>query len=112
MATTEMSLAVSRVLSRGYQIDPGAFSLLSELSAKGDVEPILKSVIDKKESAKADRVILKADLDQFVPTGESEARVAVSSEDLVADVVVISNPTETIAPVEAQDGFKRLFQDR
>lgn len=107
-----MSLAVSRALSRGYQIDPSAFSLLSELSAKGDVEPILKSVIEKKESAKADRVILKADLDQFVPADENETRVAVSSEDLAADVIVISDPTETIAPVEAQDGFKRLFQDR
>jgi DNA polymerase II small subunit len=112
MTTAEMALAVSRALSQGYQIDPDAFSLLSELSAKGDVNPILKSVIDKKESAKAEKVILKSDLDQLVPRDEEKTRVVVSSEDLVADVVVISNPTETIAPVEAQDGFKRLFQDR
>jgi DNA polymerase II small subunit len=112
MATAEMALAVSRALSQGYQIDPDAFSLLSELSAKGDVDPILKSVIDKKESVKAERVILRSDLDQFVLREEDESRVVVSSEDLVADMAVISDPTETIAPVEAQDGFKRLFQDR
>ncbi len=112
MATAEMALAVSRALSQGYQIEPDAFSLLSELSAKSDVDPILKSVIEKKESAKADRVILRSDLDQFVLRDEDKSRVAVSSEDLAAEMVIISDPTESIAPVEAQDGFKRLFQDR
>src|ERR1700688_3257162 len=111
MATAEMALAVSRALSQGYQIDPDAFSLLSELSAKGDVDPILELVIDKKESLKGERIILKSDIDRFVPRDEEESRVVVDSGDLVADVVVLSNPTETIAPVEAQEGFKRLFQD-
>jgi DNA polymerase II small subunit len=105
-----MALAVSRALSQGYQIDPDAFSLLSELSTKLTVESILKSVIDKKESAKAERVIQRSDLDQFIP-GEAP-RASVNSEELVADVVVYSNPTESIAPIEAQEGFKRLFRDR
>ena len=112
MATGEMSLAVSRALSQGYQIDPDAFSILSELSANGAVEPILKSVIEKKELEKADRVILKSDLDEFVPREEGKRRVAIDSGDLTADVVVLSDPTASIAPVEAEDGFKRLFQDR
>jgi DNA polymerase II small subunit len=112
MTTAEMALAVSRALSQGYQIDSEAFSLLSDLSARGDVDPILKLVIDKKESVKADRMILKSDLEQFVLRDEDKSRVAVDSTDLVADVDVISNPTEAIAPIEAQDGFKRLFQDR
>ena len=107
-----MALAVSRALSQGYQIDPDAFSLLSELSAKGDVEPILKSVIEKKESLKTERVILKSDLDEFVPRDEVHSRVAVDSHDLVADLVVVSDPTDSIRPIEAEDGFKRLFQDR
>jgi DNA polymerase II small subunit len=112
MATGEMGLAVSRVLSQGYQIDPDAFSLLSELSSKGDVEPILRSVIEKKESLKTERVILKSDLDEFVPRDEVYGRKGVDSHDLAADLVVVSNPTETIRPIEAEDGFKRLFQDR
>lgn len=107
-----MAVAVSRALSQGYQIDPDAFSLLSELSARGGVDSILKSVIEKKESAKAERLIVKSDLDQFVLKDEGKSRAVISPEDLVADVVVVSNPTENIAPVEAQDGFKRLFQDR
>ena len=107
-----MAVAVSRALSQGYRIDSDAFSLLSELSSKGDVEPVLKSVIEKKESLKADRMILKSDLDEFVPREEVYARVAVDSHDLVADLVVVANPTEEIRPIEAEDGFKRLFQDR
>lgn len=112
MTTAEMALAVSRALSQGYQIDSGAFSLLSELSGKGDVEPILKSVIQKKESLNADRVILKSDFDEFVPNDESQNRVGVDPGSLLADLTVISDPTESIAPAEAEVGFKRLFQDR
>jgi DNA polymerase II small subunit len=112
MATAEMVLAVSRALSQGYQIDSDAFSLLAELSGKGDVEPILKSVIQKKESLKAERMILRSDFDEFVPRDESESRVAVESTDLIADLEVMSDPTDSIAPAEADVGFKRLFQDR
>jgi DNA polymerase II small subunit len=112
MAAAEMAMAVSRVLSQGYQIEPDAFALLSELSARGDVEPILKSVIQKKELARADRVILKSDFDEFVPSDQLKDRVAVDPGDLVADVLVMSDPTWNIAPVEAEAGFKRLFQDR
>jgi len=112
MAAAEMAMAVSRVLSQGYQIDPDAFALLSELSARGDVESILKSVIQKKESVRADRVILKSDFDEFVPSDQLKDRVAVDPGDLMADVMVMSDPTGSIAPVEAEVGFKRLFQDR
>ena len=98
MATAEMALAVSRALSQGYQIDSDAFSLLSELSGKGDVEPILKSVIEKKESLKADRVILKSDFDEFVPKHES-SRIALDPADLAADLVIMSDPTDSIARI-------------
>jgi len=107
-----MALAVSRVLSQGYQIDSDAFLLLSDLSSKGDVEPILRSIIEKKESLKSERVILKSDFDEFVPRDEMQNRVVVDSHDLPADLVVVSDPTGDIRPVEAEDGFKRLFQDR
>src|SRR2546430_1240978 len=101
MAATEMALAVSRVLSQGYQIDSDAFELLSELSARGDVEPILKSIIQKKELAKSDRVILKSDFDEFVPNDQLKDHVTVDPGDLRADVIVMSDPTWSIAPVEA-----------
>jgi len=113
MATAEMTGAVSRALSQGYQIEPDAFTLLSELSAKGDVEPILNSVIKRKEASKAERVILRTDLDRFVPREEGAGeRSVVDVGELVAEIVVESDPTYSIEPVEAEEGFKRLFLDR
>lgn len=112
MATGEMALAVSRALSQGYQIDPDAFSLLSELASKGEVEPILRAVIERKESLQNERVILKSDFTEFAVRNEPQSRVVVDFRDLAPDLVVVSNPTDEIRPVEAEDGFKRLFQDR
>jgi len=112
MATTEMVLAVSRALSQGYQIDPDAFAFLSELEGRADIDSVIKSVIQKKESAKADRLILRSDFDGFLPKDESEARATVKSEELAPDVVVLADPTNEIAPQEAEMGFKKLFQER
>jgi DNA polymerase II small subunit len=112
MSSGDMSLAVSRALSRGYQIDPDAFTFLSELSGREDVEPILKSIIEKKESSKSERLIVRSDFDEFLPKGEGQSRATVDSHDLTPELIVVSNPTDDIRPVEAESGFKRLFQDR
>ncbi len=107
-----MALAVSKALSQGYQIDPDAFSLLSELASNGEVEPVLKAIIDKKESLRKERVILKSDFDEFVLRDDVQSRVAVDSHDLAPELEVVTDPTADIKPVEAEDGFKKLFQDR
>lgn len=111
MEAGEMAVAVSKALSQGYQIDPDAFALLSELSANGAVEPILKSVIEKKRSAGDERTISRSDIDELVPREPSAGRDAEIGE-LVADLVIANDPTASIRPAEAEDGFKRLFQDR
>jgi DNA polymerase II small subunit len=113
MASAEMTVAVSRALSQGYQIEPDAFTLLAELSATGDIEPILKSVIQRKETSKSERMILKKDLERFLPHEEGPGdRSVVDVGELAAEVVVESDPTYSIQPVEAEEGFKRLFLDR
>jgi DNA polymerase II small subunit len=112
MSAGDMSLAVSRALSQGYQIEPEAFTFLSELSASRNVEPILRGIIEKKELSKAERLIVRSDFDEFAPKDGGQKRAAVDSHDLAADLVIISNPTGEIRPIEAESGFKRLFQDR
>jgi DNA polymerase II small subunit len=112
MPSVELTIAVSKVLSQGYQIEPDAFSLLSELSSKEDIAVILRSIIERKESLKAERVILKSDLHRFVPRESDERQNVVGPEDFPADVLIVSDPTTQIAPIEAEDGFKKLFQDR
>jgi len=106
-----MALVVSSALSRGYQIDPDAFTFLSELAESTSLEQMLKSVIEKKESVKADRLILRSDFDELVKKDESK-RPAVQIEDLAADVEVLDDPTKEISPLEADVGFKKLFHDR
>lgn len=112
MASGEMALAVSKALLQGYQIDSEAFALLSDLSTKGNVEPILKSVIGKKESSKSERVIQKSDIESFLPREEVKIGGQVTPDDLAADIVIVSDPTHRIEPAQAEDGFKKLFQDR
>lgn len=105
-------MAVSRALSRGYQIEPDAFSALLELCARGEVGPVLNSVMEAKESSKAERIIGRADLDRFGVGQEPEGREGITASELVADVAVISDPTHEISPIEAEEGFKKLFLDR
>ncbi|MDA4116870.1 MAG: metallophosphoesterase [Thaumarchaeota archaeon] len=113
MPPGELAFAVSKVLSQGYQIEPDAFSLLIELSSREDVGAILRTVIERKESLKTERVIRRSDLDVFLPRGgEEERRSSVVPEDFPADVSIVSDPTTQISPAEAEDGFKKLFQDR
>ncbi|MDG6977500.1 MAG: DNA-directed DNA polymerase II small subunit [Nitrososphaerota archaeon] len=107
-----MAVAVSRALSQGYQIEPEAFSVLMELSSKRDVEPILKFVIDEKETSKAEKVIVKGDLERFTNSEQTGPSEGITASELAAEVIVVSDPTNTISPVEAEDGFKRLFFDR
>ena len=112
MPSGELAVAVSNVLSQGYQIEPDAFSLLAEMSSTEDVSVVLRSVIESKESVNAERIIHKSDLDPFVSRETDERPNAVEPEDFTADVVVVNDPTTQIAPMEAEDGFKKLFQDR
>lgn len=107
-----MVLAVSRALSEGYQIEPEAFELLTGLSGRGDVQPIVRSIMERKSATKAEKLILKSDVESFVLRREGADRQSVDSHDLPAELEVLNDPSPAIGPVEAEDGFKRLFQNR
>ena len=62
MATNGMSLAVSKALALGYQVEPAAFALLSELTTDGQVESLLNMVIGRKGRGSVEKVILRSDL--------------------------------------------------
>lgn len=111
MGSNELSVVISKVLSLGYQIDPEALSVLSEFSMEGKLELVLESVIEKKRTANGDKMIQKSDLDRLV-SQDKEEEEPVLEEDLQAEAMVTSDPTGLISPVEAEEGFKRLFQDR
>lgn len=108
----ELSKVVSKVLARGFQVDPEAFALLSQLPINVDAEILVDNAMVGKLSGTGERLITKKDLEHLLrpETEVNEPSVAVS--DVESDVEVLSDPTKNIAPREAEVGFKRLFADR
>ena len=112
MMQAELVNAVSKALAAGYQIDAGAFELMSGLPPSADAESLVKSAIRRK-LGKDDRIIRRSDIEEVMPQEllMAEAPVLhVSGEP--GEIEVLSDPTDQIAPAEADIGFKKLFQDR
>src|SRR5271154_1083144 len=110
--SSEMMRAVSKALSEGYQIDGGAFELLSKLPPDVDVELLVYHVIRGKAET-GERTLTKADVEEFIPKeilSPGEPALVISGEP--GEIEVVSDPTTQIAPAEADLGFKKLFQDR
>ncbi len=108
----ELSDVVSKVLARGFQVEPEAFALLSQLPIGVDVEILVDKAMVGKLSETGERLITKTDL-ELVLRPETEVRessVVVGSVE--SHVEVLSDPTQNIAPGEAEAGFKKLFADR
>jgi DNA polymerase II small subunit len=104
--------AISKALSEGYQIDGEAFEFISGLPPGTDVELLVKNAIRRK-AGNDDKVIRKTDIEQVIPQellAVQEPILRVSGE--AGEIEVLSDPTNQIAPAEADIGFKKLFQDR
>ncbi len=107
------SKAVERVLASGYLIDAKAYDLITKLPSDLDAESLADRLVEQKAGATgSDRVITERDVLNALPSGpppdEPKQVTAVDA----SDVEVISDPTQAIAPIEAYEGFSRLFRDR
>ncbi len=110
--STDVLRAVSRALSEGYQIDGEAFELISKLPSDMDAESLVNHVIRRK-AERGERVVTKVDIEELIPKevlpgGEDVPRAPAE----LGELEVLSDPTTHIAPVAADIGFKKLFQDR
>jgi len=107
-----ISRAVSKALLEGYQVDKEAFDFISSLPAEVDVELLVGHAIRNK-SERSQRMLSKVDIESLVPKEmliNNEVQVEKSSEH--SEIEILTDPTAQIAPVEAEIGFKKLFQDR
>jgi DNA polymerase II small subunit len=112
MMQGELVNAVSKALAAGYQIDAEAFELMSGLPIGADAESLVKNAIRRK-LGKDDRIIRRSDIEEVMPQEllmAEEPVLHVSGEP--GEIEVLSDPTDQIAPAEADVGFKKLFQDR
>jgi DNA polymerase II small subunit len=106
------SKAIARVLSSGYMLDAKAFEMISRLPAGADVDGLVEKLLEQKsiESGEA-KVITESDIAKLIPaeTPREQEHSAILDP---AEVEVLSDPTQAIAPAEGAEGFGRLFLDR
>jgi len=109
------SRAIARVLSSGFLLDAKAFEIIRDIPAGFDVEELVDRLLKEKTkmSGQGTKVITESDVVKLIPEGthkKHEERVTFSIES--TELEVVSDPTLGITPVEASDGFRRLFMDR
>ena len=106
------SKAIARVLSSGYMLDAKAFEMINALPAGTDVEALVEKLLEQKAGALGEaKVITESDVVKLLPRDapRDEAHQLVRE---TAEVEVLSDPTQSIAPAEGADGYGRLFRDR
>jgi len=109
----ELTNAISKALSEGFQVEAEAFELLSSLPSGVDSQSVVATVIRKKKERQEGMTIRKSDLEEAIPhelLKPEEKNFRISSEP--SELEVVSDPTSQIAPLEADIGFKKLFLDR
>lgn len=113
--------AVSEAVARGYQIHPDAIELLESVVEKIDVNLVLREALLRKLHAGEIQSVLtgeevQAMVGPLVVTAEPEQASKPSSSPLrpeeVAEVEVLKDPTEVIAPLEGLEGYRNLFMSR
>ena len=106
------SKAIARVLSSGYMLDVKAFEKISTLPAGTDVEGLVEKLLEQKAGATGEaKVITVDDVVKLIPREEPPEMGSVPTHEM-AEVEVLSDPTQAIAPAENAEGFGRLFHDR
>ena len=106
------SKAIARVLSSGYMLDAKAFEMINALPAGTDVEALVEKLLEQKAGALGEaKVITEGDVVKLLPRDapRDETHQLVRE---TAEVEVLSDPTQSIAPAEGADGYGRLFRDR
>jgi len=106
------SKAIARVLSSGYMLDAKAFEAINGLPAGVDIEALVEKLLEQKAGAIGEgKVITESDVLKLVPREAPEVQDRSPVHDS-ADLEVLSDPTQAIAPSEGAEGFGRLFRDR
>lgn len=106
------SNAVARVLASGYMLDAKAFELISGLPAGTDADVLVEKLLEQKSATIGEaKMITESDVVNLIPKAQpkQEERAVV---DEPADLEVISDPTQSIAPAEGSEGYGKLFRDR
>jgi DNA polymerase II small subunit len=106
------SKAIARVLSSGYMLDAKAFEIISQLPDSVDAEGLVEKLLEQKAGTLGEgKVITEGDVTKLIPQDQAAEQETLIVHD-PAELEVISDPTQAIAPAQGPEGFGRLFQDR
>ena len=107
------SKAAARVLASGYMLDAKAFDMIGRLPAEVDADALVDRLLEKKAAAPGEAMMITEDdvASLIPPAPEPEPFQSVRLEE-EAEVEVVSDPTQSIAPADTYDGFEKLFLDR
>jgi DNA polymerase II small subunit len=106
------SKAVARVLSSGYMLDAKAYEAISKLPPGTDADGLVAKLLEMKAGALGEaKVITEDDVAKLIPRRAPQKQEC-SPAGEAAELEVISDPTQAIAPAEGAEGFGRLFRDR
>ena len=106
------SKAVSRVLASGYMLDSKAFEMINQLPPEFDADGLVDKLLEHKSGMRGGaKVITENDVADMLPKGlgQDKEHVVLSEE---AELEVVSDPTQAIAPAEGPAGFGKLFHNR
>jgi DNA polymerase II small subunit len=104
--------AIAKVLASGYMLDSKAFDMISSLPAGTDADGLVEKLLAQKAAMPAEaKVITESDVVRLIPREASLAREAPEGH-IPAELEVLSDPTQAIAPAEGAEGFGKLFHDR
>lgn len=106
------SKAIAKVIASGYILDVKAFELINGLPEGTDAEGLVEQLLEQKAVTSGDaKVISEQDIAKLVPK-EKAAPDAPTPLREDAELEVLLDPTQAIAPVDGADGFGKLFRDR
>jgi DNA polymerase II small subunit len=108
------SKAVARVLASGYIFDAKAFDLINGLPPELDLDSLVERLLERKAATSLEtKVVTEEDVRGVLPSSfVEEGRGEKAPVEELTNVEVVSDPTMAISPVEANEGFSRLFRDR
>lgn len=104
--------AIAKVVSSGYMLDAKAFEMINGLPEGTDAEGLVERLLEHKAVATGEAKVISAeDVAKLVP---QEVDAPEEPPEVVdqAELEVVLDPTQAIAPVDGSDGFGKLFHDR
>ncbi len=121
----EMENVVKNIIASGYQIEEGAFRLLSDVLSEGDFDSFVEELINRADKEEPKPITITKDFVMKVITELSDEKKSVEpvvevslkakkllAKEVDSSIEVLDDPTEKIGSEGNIDDFKHYFRDR